>query len=283
MSAARATRQRARETDAGGSVSLHLSKNLDKLPVVSRLPSGRKVYDYPLPLSCSGEWPTTAVVDMIMLHFSSEAPSRPGDPYDADRVIDIYRRVGVSAHYLIDREGNIFRLVDESRRAFHAGKGVLPWRPDRKDTLNNHSIGIEMLGIGSREDMRIFMSPERYDDLVTSHPEYKGFTGAQYESLIGLVAGIRARFPEIPMDRNHIVGHSDYAPSRRTDPGELFEWQRLGLAKVPSPETATAAPPVEPAPKVLPTQATPTQTPVSGVYIEILPSRTPVASPGTRL
>ena len=222
-------RDNAGMSDAAVSTRRHGGTSVTGLPTAFRLASGEPVLDYPMPEGNSCEREAGTAVDTIVLHFSGELPERPDDPYDPARIVNIYRKDGVSAHYLIDRQGTIYRLVDESRRAYHAGKGSLPWQPGRTDKLNNYSIGIELLGMGSRKDMSIFMPGSLYDDMVTSHPEFRGFTDAQYRSLAGLVPDIRARHPRILPDRRHIVGHSDYAPKRRTDPGELFEWQRLGL------------------------------------------------------
>ena len=164
-------------------------------------------------------------VDMIMLHFSSDVSAHPTDPYHLDRVIGTYGNTA-SAHYLIDREGNIYRLVKEERAAWHAGKGSLPWTPHRTNTLNSTSIGIEMMGISTWEDMRIFIPKATYDKVAKKDI---GYTDAQYQSLNLLLADIRHRHSKILFDRHHIISHSDYAPKRRTDPGVLFDWTRIGL------------------------------------------------------
>jgi len=104
----------------------------------------------------------------------------------------------VSAHCLIERDGNIVQFVSFLDRAWHAG--ISSWRgePD----CNNYSIGIELEGT---------------DDLA--------YTGLQYERLTALVAALRSDFSTIEKDA--ICGHSDIAPGRKTDPGPAFDWSRL--------------------------------------------------------
>jgi len=175
--------------------------------------------------------PAGTGVDVVMLHFSSDVMARPDDPYQVDRVVATYEGGPASAHYLIDRDGKVYRLVKEERAAFHAGRGKLPWLPERENKLNATSIGIEMMAIGSKADMKIFMSGEKYDAYAKRHPENIGFTEKQYASLQALLAEIYARHPDVKSDRRHVVGHSDYAPGRRTDPGELFDWSKIDLRK----------------------------------------------------
>ena len=181
-----------------------------------------------MPLEFSRPRDPALAVDMVMIHFSSDVVRRPEAPYDAERVIAVYQEYGVSAHYLIDRGGRVYRLVAEDRVAFHAGKGRLPWQPAREDRMNHHSIGIELLAIGSREDMAPFLSREKYDALDAG---LIGFTDEQYRALSALVDDITSRRPAIRKDRRHVIGHSEYAPGRRTDPGALFDWSRVGLTQ----------------------------------------------------
>ena len=84
------------------------------------------------------------------------------------------------------------------------------------------SMGIEVVGIGSEDDMSIYMSSSEYQTLDDS---LKGFTDAQYEALKGLVSDICNR-NNIPLNREHVIGHEDYSP-QKTDPGELFDWSRI--------------------------------------------------------
>jgi N-acetylmuramoyl-L-alanine amidase len=117
----------------------------------------------------------------------------------------------VSAHYLVAEDGQVLRMVDEERRAWHAGRSFWRGRTD----INSISIGIEIVNPGHEFGYRPF--PEQ-----------------QMDALIPLVADIVRRRRIRPAD---VVGHSDVAPARKQDPGELFDWARLaklGLA-VPRP------------------------------------------------
>ncbi|MXO84596.1 N-acetylmuramoyl-L-alanine amidase [Altererythrobacter aurantiacus] len=107
----------------------------------------------------------------------------------------------VSAHYLITEDGEVVQLVEEAKRAWHGG--VSYWR-GHKD-VNSASIGIELDHPGHRHD-------------------YRGFSRKQIDALIPLLARI-VREHDIP--RANVVGHSDIAPARKIDPGELFPWERL--------------------------------------------------------
>jgi N-acetylmuramoyl-L-alanine amidase len=134
-------------------------------------------------------------VDMLVLHYTGmktaeEALARLCDP-----------SAKVSAHYTVDRGGCVYRHVPEERRAWHAGPSYWAGR----NAVNDCSIGIELVNPGHEFG-------------------YVPFTDEQIASLIGLAQGILARHP-IPPAR--VLGHSDVAPARKTDPGELFPWQRL--------------------------------------------------------
>ena len=189
-------------------------------------PSPGTIIDRPMASKFSR--PRDVDPDMIVIHFSSDVLRHPDAPYDVEKVIAIYEEYGVSAHYLIDRSGRVYRLVTEERTALHAGKGRLPWEPNRENRLNDHSIGIELLAVGSYDDMKIFMSREKYDALDSKHI---GFTAQQYLSLKALIDDIATRRPAIEKDRRHIIGHDEYAPGRRTDPGALFDWSKIGLER----------------------------------------------------
>lgn len=106
-----------------------------------------------------------------------------------------------SAHYVIDEEGDVYTLVDEEFRAWHAGAS----RWHNLEDINSRSIGIELI------------HPEY-------GPHYKAFSKEQINSLITLSHAILSRY-SIPTQ--HVLGHSDIAPLRKIDPGPLFEWQRL--------------------------------------------------------
>lgn len=183
-------------------------------------------------LAQSTDRPANVVIDHIVLHFSSLVTVHPDHPYDVDQQIDLYKTAKVSANYLIDREGKVYRMVPENRTAWHAGKEMLPWDKAIK-AMNQCSVGIEMLAIGSANDMKLFgMTQAKYDAFAKKHPEWIGFTDAQYATLNLLIQGIESRHPAIVHDRFHIIGHEEWAGrGRRTDPGELFDYTRIGLTK----------------------------------------------------
>ncbi len=107
----------------------------------------------------------------------------------------------VSAHYLIEEDGRILGLVDETMRAWHAGRSY--WRG--LTDLNSVSIGIEIVNPGHEYG-------------------YRAFPDVQIESLAALLGDIVDRHALTPED---VIGHSDIAPGRKQDPGELFPWQYL--------------------------------------------------------
>jgi N-acetylmuramoyl-L-alanine amidase len=140
----------------------------------------------------------TAPPDMIVLHYTG----MPTGEAALERLRDPEAKV--SAHYLIEEDGRGFALVDEARRAWHAG--VSFWKGERD--INAVSIGIELVNPGHEFG-------------------YRPFPDAQLEALIELIGEIRARWI-IPDGR--ILGHSDVAPARKQDPGEQFDWKRLAEA-----------------------------------------------------
>lgn len=167
-------------------------------------------------------------MDTVMIHFCSNVVADRRNPHRIEPVIEMFRSVGLSAHYLIDRDGRIFQLVAENRVAYHAGRGVLAWRRELENNLNEHSIGIEILAIGSEREMSQFVSPNLYQEIAASDI---GFTKMQYSALRALLQGIRNRHPGVALNRRSIVGHEDYAPGRKVDPGELFDWTEIGLSR----------------------------------------------------
>ncbi len=113
----------------------------------------------------------------------------------------------VSSHYLVnDDPPTIYRLVDESRRAWHAGESS--WRGHTQ--LNAASIGIEIVNAGNR--------------LTPDGIEWADYPRPQVDAVIGLVKEIARRHDIRP---DHILGHSDIAPQRKVDPGPRFPWKRL--------------------------------------------------------
>jgi N-acetylmuramoyl-L-alanine amidase len=153
-----------------------------------------------------------ARTDMLVLHYTGMT----GAEAALERLCDPGAKV--SAHYLVEEDGRTWRLVPETRRAFHAGRSC--W--EEESDLNAVSIGIEIVNPGHQWG-------------------YRAFPEAQMESVERLCVEVISRHP-IPSHR--VVGHSDIAPDRKTDPGELFDWPRLArlgvgiwpLAKPPTPK-----------------------------------------------
>lgn len=170
--------------------------------------------------------PRSTPITHIVIHFTSNAVNNPKSPYGVQEIRRIFVDYGVSAHYMIGRNGEIYDLVPENRVAYHAGKGNLPSFPQYMNTLNQYSIGIELLAIGTKEEMRTMMTDTVYESI---HQSEIGYTEAQYQSLTRLIGDIVSRNPSVSKDRLHIVGHDEYAPGRKTDPGSLFHWTKIGL------------------------------------------------------
>lgn len=168
--------------------------------------------------------PQSNIPTRIVLHFISNAATNPENPYIYEDIRKIFIDYDVSPHYMIDREGEIYFLLPESRAARHAGKGELPKYTEYNDQLNKYSIGIELMAIGTEEEMQKMMSSEHYKKIPQEHI---GYTEAQYKALNLLLDDILARNKEIKRDRVHIIGHDEYAPERKMDPGELFEWGKI--------------------------------------------------------
>ena len=156
-----------------------------------------------------------------MLHFTSAVVLSRSDPYDPALVRGIFTDNPIGIHYLIDRDGGIRCLVPETRAAWHAGRGQ--WKEERfTDDLNAYSIGIELMGIGTQEEMAEYLTAAEYRAL---DPALIGFTDAQYRALDALLADLCGQYA-IPRDREHIIGHDDYAADK-TDPGQLLDRSRL--------------------------------------------------------
>ncbi len=160
--------------------------------------------------------------EYVMLHFTSNVVADREKPYDMQAVRKIFEETEVSTHYIIDRDGKAYCYIPESHSAWHAGVGT--YNNDEKYTnkMNKYSIGIELLAIGSENDMSQYLTKEEYAELDES---LIGFTDAQYETLKKLVPDICQR-NGISFDREHVIGHNEYNPNKN-DPGELFSWDRL--------------------------------------------------------
>ncbi len=159
-----------------------------------------EIIDHP---SCNfGERRGGATVDLIVLHYTAM-----GDASSAlERLCD--PEAAVSAHYLVARDGSLYRLVDEQHRAWHAGEG----RWAGRDDVNSRSIGIELDNSG-----------------------IEPFTEALITTLEALLADLLDRHA---LSAKSVIGHSDMAPDRKGDPGPHFPWQRLaraGLSVWPEP------------------------------------------------
>jgi AmpD protein len=179
-------------------MSPSIARTLDPpgwLPTARQLPSP----------NCDAR-PEGAAIELIVIHNISLPPG----VFDGDAVIELFtnrldwdahpyyqgiRGIKVSAHFFIRRDGTLIQFVPCMLRAWHAG--VSSWC--ERERCNDFSIGIELEGT---------------DDLP--------FTEAQYATLAPLVRLLKQTYPI-----RAVVGHSDVAPGRKTDPGPHFAWQRL--------------------------------------------------------
>ena len=177
--------------------------------------------DYLLPLETYSDERLYAP-EMVMIHFCSAVKIDENDPYNIDLIRSTFVDYEVSTHYIIERDGTIRCYIPEDRVAWHAGKGQ--WHLDEKYTnaMNQYAIGIEMVAMGSKNDMKAYLTSKEYDALDQS---LMGYTSAQYEALRALVNDLCLRY-DIPLDRDHIIGHQEYA-SKKRDPGELFDWSQI--------------------------------------------------------
>ena len=157
--------------------------------------------------------PVKQSVDMVVIHYTGMTTGKSA----LQRLCDPSSKV--SAHYLIEENGDIYQLVAEEKRAWHAG--VSDWMG--QSNLNDCSIGIELVNPGHEHS-------------------YRPFPLAQMQSLVLVIRHLQQHYP-IPARR--IVGHSDIAPTRKIDPGELFDWQWLakqGIGVWPQPQVFSLSP-----------------------------------------
>jgi N-acetylmuramoyl-L-alanine amidase len=160
------------------------------------------------------ERPAGAAIDMLVLHYTGMATAEAA----LKRLCDPAAKV--SAHFLVDEDGTAVALVAEPARAWHAG---LSWWQGR-GALNDVSLGIELVNPGHEWGYRPF--PER-----------------QMAAAVELCRALVDRW-QIPAGR--VVAHSDIAPNRKQDPGELFDWARLARAGLGRwPPAPTPKPPNE--------------------------------------
>ena len=156
--------------------------------------------------------PDGAVVDLLVIHNISLPPGEFGGGYvhalfqnKLDPSIHPYfeeiKGMKVSSHLLIERDGALTQFVPFNQRAWHAGQSCFEGR----DGCNDFSIGIELEGA---------------DDVP--------FTDVQYDVLNAVILCLQTTYPGLY--KNHIVGHCDIAPGRKTDPGPAFDWGKLQQA-----------------------------------------------------
>lgn len=152
--------------------------------------------------------PADTTISMVVIHNISLPPQQYGsnsvielftnqlDPEAHPYYREIYQ-LKVSSHFFIRRDGSLLQFVPCSLRAWHAG--VSSW--EGRERCNDYSIGIELEG-----------------------SDFEPFEDAQYVTLNTLLDTLKQAYPI-----QNIVGHSDIAPGRKTDPGPYFDWQRVGL------------------------------------------------------
>ena len=144
--------------------------------------------------------PDRQAVDILLLHYTGMGSAEAA----LERMCDPAAKV--SAHYCVEEDGKVWRLVAEDRRAWHAG----PARWAGADDINGRSVGIEIVNPGHEFG-------------------YRPFPEVQMAAVIELCQGILARHPIPPL---RVLGHSDVAPLRKEDPGELFDWPSLAAAGI---------------------------------------------------
>lgn len=132
-------------------------------------------------------------IDTVIIHSSYDALS--GNPYSLDGLIKEYQQYGVAPHYLIDRKGIIYRLVEDKNTAYHAGKSQTP---DGRKNVNDFSIGIEIM------------------NTKTDSP-----TEEQYAALQKLIDFLKKEYKI-----KYILGHNQIAEGRKDDPWN-FDWQKI--------------------------------------------------------
>lgn len=154
------------------------------------------------------ERPQDCNIDMLVLHNISLPPSEYGgngiielftntlNPEEHPYYAEIYTRK-VSSHFLIRRDGQLLQFVSCNDRAWHAG--VSKWQ--ERERCNDFSVGVELEG-----------------------SDFETFETVQYETLEILMNTLKKHLPI-----KHIVGHSDIAPGRKTDPGPYFDWNKVNL------------------------------------------------------
>lgn len=151
-------------------------------------------------------------VDLLIIHNISLPPGQYGtgcidqlfcNSLDAtlDPFFEEIADLRVSSHLLIDRHGAVTQYVPFVNKAWHAGESSFQGKPN----CNDYSVGVELEGT-----------------------DFEPFTNEQYAALVGVTKLLLAEYPQLNAER--IVGHSDVAPGRKTDPGPYFDWPRFRKA-----------------------------------------------------
>ena len=167
-------------------------------------------------------WVREFPVEKVVVHFTSAVVNYPEDPYNMELIRNIFVDSGLSVHYIIDRDGTVYCYMPESRAAWHAGKGTFGDDEKYTNSMNKYSVGIELVAIGSEQDMAQYLHPDEYKAIDES---LIGFTDEQYASLTALIKDICQR-NKIEFSRENVIGHDEYNEAK-SDSGELFDWERV--------------------------------------------------------
>lgn len=149
-----------------------------------------------------------ASVDGVVIHHISAKNVTPDDPFNTDAIIRIFEDYRVSAHYLIERDGNILELVPDLRKAYHAGRS----RMNGRDHCNSFTIGIELVGGANwpYTEEQVIACGELLARLMTEHQVTLEWIEGHDE--------VRAAWNE---------QYPDKRAARKVDPGDHFPWERL--------------------------------------------------------
>lgn len=202
-------------------------------PAAEEKPMGLVIVESPIDADCYTARETDRDIDTVVVHYASAiywfdpsfqkllteedrayAETLELTPetihehkYDWRLVKSIFEAYNVSAHYIIARDGTIVRLVADNDRAWHAGRSTMP--NDGRQGVNDFSVGIELMS-------------SHPDDDPTVKTESDAYTEEQYTSLNRLIARLCNEH-----GIKFVVGHDEIAPGRKTDPGPLFQWDRV--------------------------------------------------------
>jgi hypothetical protein len=202
-------------------------------PAVVAAPAELAIVQSPMPADCFGVSTEKRTIDTVVVHYasaiywydkdfqkivgeegSSYAKSIELTPetlaahkYDWQLVKAVFAAYKVSSHYMIARDGTVVQIVPDNDIAWHAGKSTMP--TDGREKVNSFSLGIELMASHPDDDPTV----KTFDD---------AYTAAQYESLNKLIAQFCKTHPITA-----VVGHDEIAPGRKTDPGPLFQWDKV--------------------------------------------------------